>query len=308
MDFKELNYILCIAKHQSITKASKELYISQPTLSKFLQRVESKIGTKLFHHIDNQFTPTYVGERYLEYANRIMNIKQNWDDELRKLVLLDNGQLTIAFPLFRSYCIIPDTLPIFKKKHPHIHVNLLEEVYDVEGKLLSDDKIDIAIFNKTTQQLKLEYEILRNDETLLLINSNHPLAKSGKVVQGCRYLWIDLKLFKNDNFILLNSNLHTGKISAQLFDEAGINPNVVFRTRNVELQAQMASKGLGACFISESYLKHIKFEHEPVCFSIGKPRIINPLVVAYRKGAYLTQYTLDYIKILKNYFSAHKEE
>lgn len=64
----------------------------------------------------------------------------------------------------------------------------------------------------------------------------------------------------------------------------------------------MAAEGLGVCFISESYLKHIKFEEQPVCFSIGKPSIINSLVVAYRKGAYLTQYTLDYIDILKDYF------
>lgn len=116
MDFKELSYILCIAKNQSITKAAKELYISQPALSKFLQKIESETGIKLFHHINNQFTPTYAGECYLEYANRIMTIKKNWDDELHKLLSLNNGQLTIAFPLFRSYCVIPDTLPVFKKR------------------------------------------------------------------------------------------------------------------------------------------------------------------------------------------------
>lgn len=76
MDFKELSYILCIAKNQSITKAAKELYISQPALSKFLQKIESETGIKLFHHINNQFTPTYAGECYLEYANRIMTIKK----------------------------------------------------------------------------------------------------------------------------------------------------------------------------------------------------------------------------------------
>lgn len=306
MDFKELNYILCIAKNQSISKAANELYISQPSLSKFLKKIESEIGTQLFHHINNQFTPTYVGERYLEYANRIMNIKQNWDDEFHKLMSLDNGQLTIAFPLLRSYCMIPDTLPVFKKKYPHVQVNVLEETYDVEGKLLNDDKIDIAIFNATTQNPKLEYHILGRDETILLTSQSHPLANRGKRVKGCRYPWIDLKLFANDDFILLDSNLHTGQISAQLFDEAGINPNVVFRTRNVELQAQMASEGLGVCFISQSYLKYIKFKHEPLCFSIGNPGIVSSIVLAYRKGAYLTPYALDYIKIVKSYFSKNE--
>lgn len=305
MDFKELTYILCIAKHQSISKAANELYLSQPTLSKFLKKIEYEIGTQLFHHINNQFTPTYVGERYLEYANRIMSIKRNWDEEFYKLMSLDNGQLTIAFPLLRSYCTIPDTLPIFKKKYPNIQVNVLEETYDVEGKLLNDDKIDLAIFNGQAQNPKLEYQVLGSDETLLITSQSHPLARSGKIVSGCKYPWIDLKLFGNDNFILFDSNLHTGQVSMQLLDEAGITPKVVFRTRNVELQAQMAAEGLGVCFITESYLKHIKFKHQPNCFSIGNPRIVSSLVLAYRKGAYLTPYALDYIKIVTEYFSRH---
>jgi DNA-binding transcriptional LysR family regulator len=302
MDFKELKYVLCIAKYKSVTKAARELYVSQSTLSKFLKKIEDRMGTKIFHHIDNQFTPTYIGERYIEYANIIMNINEKWDEELKKLLSLENGELTIAFPLFRSYCIIPYTLPEFKKIHKNIHVNILEEAYDVEGKLLNNEKIDIAIFNKPGKHLSLEYEILGEDETLLLVSRNHPLAKKGTKVEKSKYPWIDLKLFKNDEFILLDSDLHTGKISVELFERLGIVPKVAFRTRNVELQAQMAAQGFGVCFISESYLKHIKFENDPVCFSIGNPRIVNPIVVAYRKGAYLTKYTLDYIQILKKYF------
>ncbi|KAI4443462.1 LysR family transcriptional regulator [Schaedlerella arabinosiphila] len=48
MHFQELNYILCIAKHQNLTKAAQELYISQPTLTKYLQRLEREVGGKLF--------------------------------------------------------------------------------------------------------------------------------------------------------------------------------------------------------------------------------------------------------------------
>lgn len=97
----------------------------------------------------------------------------------------------------------------------------MEEVYDVEGKLLSDDKIDIAVFNETVHDQRLEYQVLKKDETLLLVNQNHPFAKKGKAISGCRHPWIDLKLFKNDNFILLNSNLHTGKVSAELLMKQG---------------------------------------------------------------------------------------
>ena len=51
MNIHELNYVLCIAKHQNLTKAARELFISQPTLSKHLKKLERELGMKLFARI-----------------------------------------------------------------------------------------------------------------------------------------------------------------------------------------------------------------------------------------------------------------
>ena len=55
MNYHELQYILCIAKHQNLTKAAQELYISQPTLTKHLQKLEREMGTKLFSRSERSF-------------------------------------------------------------------------------------------------------------------------------------------------------------------------------------------------------------------------------------------------------------
>ena len=52
MDFRELSYITAIAKYQNITKAAESLYISQPTLSKFLKALEEDIGSVSYTHLD----------------------------------------------------------------------------------------------------------------------------------------------------------------------------------------------------------------------------------------------------------------
>ena len=57
MNYHELKYILCIAKYQNLTKAAQELYISQPTLTKHLQKLEREMGTKLFSRSGNSYTP-----------------------------------------------------------------------------------------------------------------------------------------------------------------------------------------------------------------------------------------------------------
>jgi len=65
MDFKELEYVLSIAKNNSISKAAKELYISQPSLSKYLQNLEKNMDVKLFERCGNNFILTMIVQKYL---------------------------------------------------------------------------------------------------------------------------------------------------------------------------------------------------------------------------------------------------
>ena len=85
MNYHELQYILCIAKHQNLTKAAQELYISQPTLTKHLQKLEREMETKLFSRSGNSYTPTFAGRKYMEYARKILQIRQDWEKELKDL-------------------------------------------------------------------------------------------------------------------------------------------------------------------------------------------------------------------------------
>ena len=68
MDFRSLNFVMAIAKHQNITKAAEALYVGQPTLSKFLMTLEQELGVKLFRRLGNKYMLTYAGERYVEKA------------------------------------------------------------------------------------------------------------------------------------------------------------------------------------------------------------------------------------------------
>ena len=71
MDLKEARYILAIARHKSIGKAAESLFISQPSLSKYLKNLEQQLGAPLFSRLEQGYVPTYMGERYLYYAEQI---------------------------------------------------------------------------------------------------------------------------------------------------------------------------------------------------------------------------------------------
>ena len=113
MDFKDLSYVLAIAKYQNIANS---LYVTQPTLTKFLQNLEAELGQKLFRKLGHRFVLTYAGERYVAKATEILNLKKEMDQELNDIIKNNYGSLKIAFPTMRGTYMLPCTLPIFKNQ------------------------------------------------------------------------------------------------------------------------------------------------------------------------------------------------
>lgn len=300
MDFKELQYVLSIAKNNSISKAARELYISQPSLSKYLQNLERNLGIKLFERVGNNYILTYAGEKYIRSAKEILKIKKDLDDEFFDIVNHKKGRLNIACSIVRSPYLIPETVPKFKQKYPNVDINFLEETETNKlDKLLINGDADIAIFNYSGTNPMLSCELLKNEEITLAVNKNHPLANEGKYIEGCKFPWIDINRFKNDNFVINYSEQKSGEIAEKLFYKLTIKPKVLLKTRSVECAIRLASYGFGVTFASETHLNHINLEENPIYFSIGNPKITVKLFAVYRKDSYLPQYVQDYINIVK---------
>lgn len=309
LNIHELNYAICIAKHQNLTKAAQELFISQPTLSKHLKKLERELGIKLFARIDNCYIPTYAGTRYLEYASKMLALHQDWEKELFELASLNDGELHVAIPLMRSSCMVPYILPAFHKIHPNIRVHILEETYAIQKCLLKNTGIDFAIFNETSENPKLAYEFLGKEPILLAVSPEHPLAaglsdspEPDSGAKGHSYPPVNWEAIRNENFILHFPEQNTGAITERLLKKHQITPKVPFYTRNTQAALLLMMKNQGICFAPETYIRNMAFEKPPVCFSLEDEDAFTSTVLAYRKGAYLTSYAEDFIQLAKEYF------
>lgn len=299
VDFLELQYFMAIAKHRNLTKAAQELYVSQPTLTKFLQKLEKEMGGKVFRKNGRRYELTFLGNRYLEYARKVTTLNQDWEKELSDMRSSYEGELNIAFPPMRSACLIPQFLPKFHKKHPGVHINFYEYGHGIQDELLADGTLDFAIFSAWQPHPNLAYENLKTEEILLVLCPDHPLAKKAVVRDDCRYPWLDLSLLKDHPFILHFPDQNTGRAAQQLFDQYHIQPPVPFLTRSSQTCIQLAGEGLGATFAPESYVSDAASSGLVLAFSTGRPPILNNLIIAHRKNSYLSTFAADFINIAK---------
>ena len=299
MHIHELNYILCIAKHRNLTKAAQELYISQPTLSKYLQKLERELGGKLFSKTGNTYIPTYLGRQYMDYARKMLEVHHQWTQELGDITSCNQGQLNIAFPPNRSACLMPRVMPEFHRLYPGVKVNLYEEASGIQEKLLEDDGLDFAIFNAGEPHPKLSYELLGREELLLMLPPDSPHHACAHRESGRKYPWIDLTLLDSEPFILSFPDQTAGRTAAGLFAQKGMEPNVVLYTRNLQTGGQLCRQGLGACFIQERYLALLPGAEDD-CYSIGPEGIYSSLALAYRKDRYLPAYARQFIALCRS--------
>ena len=300
MEYTDLEYFIAIAEHHNLTRAAEALYVSQPTLTKYLHKLEKELGGKVFRRNGYQYDLTFLGQRYLDYARRVLALDQDWKKELSDMRSYYKGELNIALPPMRSTSLIPQLLPAFNEKHPGVCINFFEYGHSIQDKLISDNNLDFAILSNWQEHPKLNYELLCHEEILLVLPVGHPLAQKAVTKKECRYPWLDLSLFADTPFILHFLDQNTGRSAQRLFDQYGIQPPVPYRTRNNQTCIQLASQNLGVTIAPEGYVRYAAPFWPVEVFSVGNPTLQNDLVIAYRKNSYLSTYAQSFISLSKN--------
>ena len=299
MDFKDLAYVEAIARRQSVGAAAKELAVSQPTLSKFVQNLEKNLRQPLFRKYGNKFLLTYAGEAYLEKARIILAVKKELDQELADIREDNVGELKIAFPIMRGTYMLPYTLPVFREQFPGVRIIVKEANSSVLEKMVLDGAIDLAFFTLPVRSPEVSYEIISHEEVVLAMSADHPSTRYGILNADCKYPWMDLSKLREEEYILQTQSQRTRQIVDQLFREAGIEPRIALEAQNILATVQLAAQGYGLTFVGETHLRHMPINERLACFSVGKPNTTTSFVAAFRRDIYLPGYAKEYIKIVR---------
>ena len=305
MDFRELTYVLAIAKHQNITKAAESLYVGQPTLSKFLISLENDLGLKLFRRSGNKYILTYAGERYVSQAKEIMRLKTDLDMELSDILQKDVGTLNVAFTNMRCTYMLPYALPAFEKLHPHVKVNVFEGTSDENERRILEGQVEVAFYSKPSLlNPQLQYDVLRQEELLLITQVGHKLSRFAHKHPESRYPVIDVKLFEKERVLLMKPEQRTRQIVDNYLKTHGIHFDNALYTGNIPAIIDLVAQGYGVSFLFEPHLDHHPGDVSIDRYSFGKPRTTADFVAAIRKGAYLSAYARDFIEIARQMHGA----
>ncbi len=177
MDFR-LKVFYSVATRLSFTKASSELFITQPAVSKHIRELEDEYGVKLFERAGNTILLTQAGELLLEYAKDVFEVYRKIEHGMGALINIQQGVLRLGASTTISQYIIPPVLAGFKKKYVESKVNLITgNTEQVENALLNKD-IEVGIVEGQSKNPAIKYTQFLKDELVLVCNATNVLAQT----------------------------------------------------------------------------------------------------------------------------------
>ncbi len=305
MDLKQFEYVLTINEERSFSKAAKKLFISQPSLSQYINRLETQLGVNIFDRNTSPLTLTYEGELYIETALNIMSLLDNLQKKFDDISDLKIGRLNIGLTPSKANNPLPSILPVFKKKYPGIEFIITEaSSYELED-MLSHGLVDLCLMNLPIKSKNIEYEEILSEKMYL---AAPPSFESPTTTTRDKYPLIDIKALENEQFILLHADQRLRQIANQVFINAGIKPKVMLETSSIETALRLSAAGMGFCFVPESYIGYSGLVQQPKFFSFGEPAFTWTLVIAFRQNAYRTKAASAFADIVKEVVGKKEEK
>lgn len=179
-DFR-LKVFYTVSKKLSFTKASQELFITQPAVTKHIQELEEHLGIALFTRHGNNISLTSAGHVLLKYAENIFSTYAALENELTQLSNSAKGNIRIGASTTLAQYVLPKILALFKKTHPAIHFTFISGNSEFIEQQVMDQKVDIALVEGDSHHPQITYEPFVKDEIVLVTRTMGKLAMKGEI-------------------------------------------------------------------------------------------------------------------------------
>jgi DNA-binding transcriptional LysR family regulator len=219
IELRLLRCALALAEHQNFVRAAEACYVSQPSLSRNIQEIERRVGTKLFERAAGGVLPTDAGKIFLEQAREVVARSSDLGREMNLLRGLDKGELRIGAGTYPSVMMVDQAVTRLVRAHPAIRLHIKIDNWANLLPLVMKRELDLAVMivDGIAENPELHITRMSRHQGYFVVRSGHPLATVSK-----RTLTLQRLL----QFpIVMSSRLPTAMLKRLLIGTFGDNPD-----------------------------------------------------------------------------------
>ena len=271
IEMRQLMYLDAVYKYKNFTKASRALYVSQPTISAAVRAMEQELGLTLIERTPKSVIFTSAGEALMVRIRRLLSDYGDILAEANELSQKANFTLRLGIASILSSDIFPLIYKDFLSQHRELTIRLDEDSAHGHIKKLLDEELDLA-FNGLPENLDLnELSAIPvcEREIKLIMHSSHPLAALDR---------IPVETLDGENISMLSSPGVMGQVLEKAFSDHALQPNVVSEHSQIHGMLEMVLTGCSIGFVNlaPEATTMMKYEDlvlrsfdEPLTFMVG---------------------------------------
>lgn len=244
MELDQLRYFLQVAKHGNFTRAAEELHISQPALSRSVQKLEEELGQPVFERKSRSVCLTDAGALLQARVQQILSIIEDTKAEITDDG--KSGRIRVgAIPTIAPY-FLPDVLRSFSTDFPKAALIVQENTTDALLKSCTQGEIDLAILALPVAARYLEVEELFEEELHLVLPPEHPLVKKDKIrlsdVEPFPFVLLDEAHCLSDNIVAFCRQKSFQPVAVERTSQLAMVQELVSLAHGVSMIPEMAKR------------------------------------------------------------------
>lgn len=310
-------YAYQVYQKGSFTKAAQSLYISQPSLSAAISRLEKELGFVIFDRSSIPISLTAEGRIYIESIEEIMESENNMRKKIRELSNVDHGSIIVGGSSYASYLIMSEICGEFYKKHPKINVSL--DIGNVGSKgilqeKLENNEIDILI-TYYNQSKKIIAVPIFEERLVIAMNKNMPGAEKLQHLSVTSDELLsetyspdkeieDMSVFSDINFLDFSRKSDVGQRMAKLLGDYKTSHYKIKNARHSEMHYNLMQAGIGAVVTTTLAVKQRIHDDENILFFVPKSEeSYRKIFLTYNASSKDNPLIKNFIKVAKEIYS-----
>ena len=307
--FQGMEYAYEVYKTKSFSKAAKNLFISQPSLSATIKRIEQKIGYPIFDRSTKPLNVTECGEHYIRAVKQIMGIEKDFENYINDHGNLQSGRLTLGGTNLFSSLILPPLISRFGQMYPNIKVELIEESTGKLTEHLQNGTLDFVLDNAHLDPAVFERAVYLKEHLLLAVPKRFSINAELKEyqlsleqIQDGSYLnsatpIVGLKKFAQEPFILLKQENDTRERAEKICKEQEFSPNIVLELDQQTTSYNISCSGMGISFISDTLVNRVPPHPDVVYYKLKEKSTGRDVSFYWKKGRYMSLAMKKFLEI-----------
>ncbi len=236
MNFRALQYFVKLAELKHFSNAATACFVSQPTLSTQIQKLEDELGVTLVERAPRQIMLTPIGEDIAHRARHVLRDIEHLKDAARRSKDPETGNIKLGiFPTLAPY-LLPHVIPVICEKYPELRLQLAEEKTEDILSMLDQGRLDAGLLALPIEEHGMEMEILFEEPFVTAMPVSHPLTEKQ---------FINLSDLEGEELLLLEEGHCLRQHALAVCAMAGAHERLDFHATSMETLRQMVAANAG---------------------------------------------------------------